>query len=58
MTTNNKKTQWQRYVDDALLMTQQVTMAAIHGLDGTRWATSENFNVRYHGNQQNGVYLS
>ena len=41
----SKKAQWQRYIDDTLLQTEQVSMAAIHGLDGTKWATSENFEV-------------
>ena len=42
----SKRAQWQRYIDDALLKTEQVTMAAIHSIDGTRWATSKDFEVR------------
>ena len=41
-----KKAMWQRYIDDALLLTEQVTMASIHGLDGNRWASTEDFEVR------------
>ena len=40
-----KKRQWQRYVDESLLKTNQVTNVAIHGLDGTEWASSKNFHV-------------
>ncbi len=40
-----KRTRWQSYVDDALLKTGQVKHAAIHGLDGLRWACSKNFQV-------------
>ena len=46
MSSETKKSQWQRYIDDALLKTDQVSMAAIHGLDGTEWASSRNFQVR------------
>lgn len=40
-----KLSKWQSYVDDALLKTGQVTEAAIHGVDGVKWAASKNFNV-------------
>ena len=40
-----KRARWQSYVDDALLKTGQVNNAAIHGLDGLRWACSTNFQV-------------
>ena len=36
---------WQSYVDDALLKTEQVTEAAIYGLDGVKWAASKDFTV-------------
>ena len=36
---------WQSYVDNCLLKTCQVTEAAIHGLDGAKWASSKNLNV-------------
>lgn len=42
----SKEVKWQSFVDDALLKTGQVTEAAIFGLDGVKWATSKNFNVR------------
>ena len=42
-----KKEQWQAYIDDGLLKTGMVTKAAIHGLDGTQWATSKEFQVRF-----------
>lgn len=45
MAKPSKKAQWQSYVDDALLMTGQVTQAAIHGVDGMRWASSPDLNV-------------
>jgi profilin len=45
MSAQEPKDKWQRYIDDALLKTDQVSSAAIYGLDGTKWATSENFNV-------------
>lgn len=45
MTKPSKKAQWQSYVDDALLMTGQVTQAAIHGVDGMRWASSPDLKV-------------
>ena len=41
-----KKEQWQAYIDDGLLKTGMVTKAAIHGLDGTQWATSKEFQIR------------
>ncbi|KAI3640767.1 hypothetical protein MIR68_001645 [Amoeboaphelidium protococcarum] len=37
---------WQAYVDQNLVGTQKVTKAAIHGLDGTPWATSAGFSVK------------
>ncbi len=40
-----KRSRWQSYIDDALLKTGQVKHAAIHGLDGLRWACSKNFLV-------------
>ena len=40
-----KKQKWQAYIDKALLLTGQVTDAAIYGLDGVQWAASKNFNV-------------
>lgn len=43
---DSKKRQWQRYIDESLLKTNQVTNAAIYGLDGTQWATSKDFDVR------------
>ena len=36
----SKRSRWQGYVDDGLLRTRQVSEAAIHGLDGKRWASS------------------
>lgn len=40
-----KRSKWQAYIDDALLKTGQVKSAAIHGLDGLKWACSKNFQV-------------
>ena len=46
---------WQRYIDDALMLTEQITMASIHGLDGVAWANSKELevvvfcNMCYHG---------
>lgn len=40
-----KKKQWQRYIDDSLMKTNQVSMAAIHALDGTQWASSDELQV-------------
>lgn len=40
-----KREQWQAYVDDALIKTGLVSKAAIHGMDGTQWAASKNFQV-------------
>lgn len=40
MARQSKRARWQAYIDDALLKTGQVTDAAIHGLDGARWASS------------------
>jgi hypothetical protein len=37
---------WQQYVDSNLVGTKKVTKAAIHGLDGSVWATSKGFNVK------------
>ena len=42
---HSKRSKWQAYVDDALLKTGQVKSAAIHGLDGLKWACSKNFQV-------------
>ncbi|TPX54254.1 hypothetical protein PhCBS80983_g05986 [Powellomyces hirtus] len=36
---------WQQYVDSNLLGTGKVQKAAIHGLDGSLWATSAGFSV-------------
>ena len=36
---------WQRYVDDALIGTHDLSQAAILGLDGSPWAQSQNFNI-------------
>ncbi|CAH1245394.1 PFN4 [Branchiostoma lanceolatum] len=36
---------WQSYIDQSLLGTGQVAKAAIHGLDGSAWATSNGFKV-------------
>ncbi|KAJ3055736.1 profilin, required for normal timing of actin polymerization in response to thermal stress [Rhizophlyctis rosea] len=36
---------WQSYVDTNLLGTRKITKAAIHGLDGSLWATSKGFSV-------------
>ncbi len=45
MSKQSKQGKWQAYVDDALLMTGQVVQAAIHGLDGARWASSPDLEV-------------
>ena len=45
MSKASKRARWQSYVDDALLKTGQVTEAAIHGLDGKRWASSPGLEV-------------
>ena len=37
---------WQSFVDETILGTSQVAKAAIHGLDGTRFAASTGFVVR------------
>ena len=39
---------WQSFVDETILGTSQVAKAAIHGLDGTRYAASTGFVVRYY----------
>lgn len=36
---------WQNFVDESLLGTSQVARASIHGLDGTRYASSTGFVV-------------
>ena len=36
---------WQTFVDEIILGTSQVAKAAIHGLDGTRFAASTGFVV-------------
>lgn len=41
----SKRSRWQSYVDDALMKTGQVSKAAIHALDGARWASSPDFKV-------------
>lgn len=47
MSKQSKRSRWQSYIDDALLKTGQISAAAIHGLDGKRWATSPGFEVSY-----------
>ncbi len=37
---------WQAYVDSNLVGTKKITKAAIHGHDGSLWATSKGFSVR------------
>ncbi len=46
MSVLSKKAMWQRYIDDALLLTEQITNASIHGLDGSRWASTKDFEVK------------
>ena len=41
----SKLSKWQAYVDDALLLTGQVTEAAIYGTDGVKWAASKGLTV-------------
>ncbi|RKO83682.1 hypothetical protein BDK51DRAFT_37631 [Blyttiomyces helicus] len=36
---------WMAYVDTNLVGTKKITRAAIHGLDGSLWATSKGFSV-------------
>ncbi|KAJ3078649.1 profilin, required for normal timing of actin polymerization in response to thermal stress [Quaeritorhiza haematococci] len=36
---------WQSYVDSNLVGTGKIAKAAIHGLDGTAWATSAGFSA-------------
>lgn len=36
---------WQSYIDNDLVGTGKIASAAIHGLDGSQWATSVGFNV-------------
>ncbi|KAI8066547.1 profilin [Gongronella butleri] len=36
---------WQQYVDNNLIGTNQVSQAAIYGLDGTKWASSPGFEL-------------
>ena len=43
--TSPQGNHWQSYVDDALMKTGQVSKAAIHALDGARWASSPDFKV-------------
>ena len=45
MSKPSKRERWQGYVDDSLLKTGQVSEAAIHGLDGKRWASSPGLQV-------------
>ena len=45
MSAVSKKAMWQRYIDDALMLTEQITMASIHGLDGVAWANSKELEV-------------
>lgn len=45
-----KQSKWQAYIDDALMLTGQVTEAAIYGVDGLKWAASKNLTVSKHFN--------
>ena len=45
MSKQTKRSRWQAIVDDSLLKTNQVTQAAIYGLDGTRWASTSDLQV-------------
>ncbi|KAJ3292958.1 profilin, required for normal timing of actin polymerization in response to thermal stress [Borealophlyctis nickersoniae] len=36
---------WQSYVDSNLVGTKKITKAAIHGHDGSLWATSKGFSI-------------
>ncbi|PVU96519.1 hypothetical protein BB561_001123 [Smittium simulii] len=36
---------WQAYIDGNLLASQAISQAAIHGLDGSLWATSTDFKM-------------
>ena len=47
MSRPSKREKWQSFVDDGLLKTGQVSEAAIHGLDGKRWASSPTLQVCY-----------
>ena len=42
---NSDRMSWQNFVDESLLGTSQVARAAIHGLDGKRYASSAGFVV-------------
>lgn len=50
-----KREQWQSFVDDSLLITGQVTQAAIHGVDGMRWASSPDLKVRSNGHAKQRI---
>ena len=41
----SERMSWQNFVDESLLGTSQVARASIHGLDGTRYASSSGFVV-------------
>lgn len=41
----SERMSWQNFVDESLLGTSQVAKASIHGLDGTRYASSSGFVV-------------
>ena len=41
----SERMSWQNFVDESLLGTSQVARASIHGLDGTRYASSTGFVV-------------
>ena len=53
----SKRSRWQGYVDDGLLRTGQVSEAAIHGLDGKRWASSPGLLVRLYSEVGPSLYL-
>jgi profilin len=38
---------WQAYVDNQLLATGKIAQAAIYGHNGSLWATSPGFQVKY-----------
>lgn len=54
---SSKLSKWQAYVDDALLMTGQVTEAAIYGVDGVKWAASKNLTVSRVGVSCSEIYV-
>lgn len=48
---------WQQFIDDSLLGTSQVSKAAIHGLDGKRYASSADFVVSKLSSKVNKLFL-